>query len=82
VAAYDQDQFEEADLHFTKAYGLSPAFEVLYNIGQVKLALNRPADALKAFERYIEDGSAAAAKDASRSIQPKRRAEVEKEISA
>ena len=45
VAAFDERRFAEAGEEFEAAYRLSPAFVVLYNIGQVHVILGRSVEA-------------------------------------
>jgi tetratricopeptide (TPR) repeat protein len=59
VAAFNQRRFGEAAKEFQEAYQLSPHFSVLYNIGQVNVALGRPVEAVEAFERYLAEGGSA-----------------------
>jgi tetratricopeptide (TPR) repeat protein len=61
--------YDAALAEFSRAYELSPLFSVLYNIGQAEVALDRPAEAVQAFERYLAEGA--------ERIDPARRAEVE-----
>jgi hypothetical protein len=72
VAAFKEERFADAAVEFETAYRLSPAQVVLYNIGQVDVALGRSVEAVDAFERYLGDGAA--------TISAERRAEVEGEI--
>ena len=72
VTAFNGGRFAEAGLEFESAYKLSPAAVVLYNIGQVDVALGRSVEAVDAFERYLTDGAA--------TISAERRAEVRAEI--
>ena len=72
VAAFNEGRFAEAALEFESAYKLSPAPVVLYNIGQVDVALGRSVEAVDAFERYLADGAT--------TISAERRAEVQAEI--
>ena len=71
VAAFNARRFAEAAEAFAAAYQLSPAYPVLYNIGQVNVALGRSVEAVDAFERYLREGTA---------IQAERRREVEAEL--
>ena len=71
VAAFNARRFGEAGEEFATAYKLSPAFPVLYNIGQVNVALGRPVEAVEAFERYLREGT---------TVPTERRREVESEI--
>jgi len=72
LAAYADERFAEAADEFDQAYKLSPAFKLLYNIGQVDVALGRSVEAVDAFDRYLKQGAAA--------IPEKRRREVAAEI--
>jgi tetratricopeptide (TPR) repeat protein len=74
VAAFSDRRFGEAADEFEAAYRLSPAFAVLYNIGQVRIALGRSVEAVEAFEKYLDQGAG--------KIPPERRREVEREIEA
>lgn len=56
VAAFEQKRFGDADKEFREAYELSPAFAVLYNIGQVSVALGDSVAAVDAFEKFLEQG--------------------------
>lgn len=64
--------YEAALAEFQQAYRISPHFSVLYNIGQAELALDRPAAALDALQRYLAEGG--------EQIDSARRAEVESTI--
>lgn len=72
VRAFEERRFADAALEFESAYGLSPAWVVLYNLGSVYAALGRPVDSVDAFERYLADGGS--------KIDDVRRREVETEI--
>jgi tetratricopeptide (TPR) repeat protein len=72
VAAFDDRRYAEAADEFEAAYRLSPAFVVLYNIGQVDVILGRSVEAVDAFDKYLKQGAAA--------IPAERRREVEAEI--
>ena len=72
VAAFDDRRFAEAAEAFDTAYRLSPAYVVLYNIGQVDVILGRSVEAVDAFDRYLKQGASAVPAD--------RRREVEGEI--
>ena len=56
VAAFEQRRFGKAAREFQEAYQLSPHYSVLYNMGQVNVALGRPVEAVEAFERYLAQG--------------------------
>jgi hypothetical protein len=45
-----------AALEFQRAYAASPHYSVLYNLGQTYMLLGRPAEAVDAFQRYLEQG--------------------------
>jgi len=72
LALVDQSQFEQALDEFRSAYGASPQFAVLYNIGQTCIALGRPVDAVSALEQYLDEGKL--------EIPPERREQVEKQL--
>src|SRR6185369_15715263 len=72
VEAFKDKRFGEAADEFDAAYKLSPAFQVLYNIGQVSVALGRSVEAVDAFEGYLKQGGSA--------IPPARQREVQREI--
>ena len=72
VAAFDDRRFGEAAEEFDAAYKLWPAFVVLYNIGQVNVALGRSVEAVDAFDKYLKQGAS--------SVTAERRREVEGEI--
>lgn len=52
--AYDQGRFEDALQRFEQAYELSRRPALLYNIGQAADRLRHDAQALEAFEHYLE----------------------------
>jgi tetratricopeptide (TPR) repeat protein len=52
--AYLQERFEEAFKYFNAAYELSGRYELQYNIGQTADKLHRSAEALMAFERFLQ----------------------------
>jgi hypothetical protein len=56
LAASNEQRFGEAEGEFEKAYQLWPDFRVLYNIGKVRVALGRAAEAVDAFEAYLAKG--------------------------
>jgi hypothetical protein len=75
VAAFDERRFAEAADEFETAYRLSPAFVVLYNIGQVHVILGRSVEAVDAFDKYLKQGASAVSADRKREVQ----AEIEKQ---
>lgn len=56
MAASNDQRFAEAVREFEQAYELWPDFRVLYNIGKVRATLGRSAEAVAAFEAYLEKG--------------------------
>jgi hypothetical protein len=58
LSASNDQRFGEAAVEFEKAYELFPDFHVLYNIGKVRVALGRSAEAVDAFEAYLAKGGA------------------------
>jgi PEGA domain len=57
VAAFSDRRFAEAAEEFETAYRLSPAFVVLYNIGEVSVALGKSVEAVDAFDKYLKQGA-------------------------
>jgi tetratricopeptide (TPR) repeat protein len=53
-AAYEAGRYEEALTQFQRAHSLSGRNELLFNIGQSFDRLRRDADAIEAFERYLQ----------------------------
>ena len=76
LAAYGDERFAEAADEFDQAYKLSPAFKLLYNIGQVDAALGRSVEAVDAFDRYLKQGAAAIPEARRREVA----AEVDKQL--
>jgi len=72
IELFQEGDYRAALVEFKRANELAPNYNVLYNIGNVYFQLQDYANALVAFEKYLSDGGA--------SIDPKRRAEVEKDI--
>jgi len=56
VALFDEGKFADAADAFRRAYGLKPAWKLLYNIGQCEAAAKRHGLALEAFETYLSQG--------------------------
>ncbi|HVU50188.1 MAG TPA: PEGA domain-containing protein [Polyangia bacterium] len=56
LAASNEQRFGEAEVEFEKAYQLWPDFRVLYNIGKVRVALGRAAEAVDALQAYLAQG--------------------------
>jgi len=76
VAAFDDRRFGEAAEEFETAYRLSPAFVVLYNIGQVDVVLGRAVEAVDAFDRYLKQGASAIPENRQQEV----RQEIEKQL--
>jgi hypothetical protein len=72
VSAFNDHRYADAAEEFETAYRLSPAFVVLYDIGQVNVALGNPVEAVTAFDEYLKQGAS--------SIPASRRDEVQTEI--
>jgi tetratricopeptide (TPR) repeat protein len=69
VAAFKANRFSEAGTEFRTAYETLPAYAVLYNIGQVDVALGDAVGAVDAFEKYLKDGGNAVTKERRRAVQ-------------
>jgi len=72
VELFRDRRFGDAATEFEEAYRLSPAYVVLYNIGQVNAALGRSVEAIDAYEKYLKQGAA--------QISPERTQEVQGEL--
>ena len=72
VAAFEAGRTEEALGRFERAYALRPSYKILFNIAQAQAELGRLSNAIRTFEKYLQDGSD--------DITPGRRAKVEAEI--
>jgi hypothetical protein len=72
IELYQDNDPQSALIEFRRAYELAPAYQVLFNIGQVCFLLKDYAGALAAFEKYLAGGSNAIPAD--------RRARVEQDI--
>ncbi len=53
---FDRGEHLRALQAFNDAYAACPNFAVLYNIGQVQIALGRPVEAAATLSRYLHDG--------------------------
>src|SRR5688572_25093243 len=69
LALVTKGDFLSAVDAFESAYETSPHYAVLYNLGQAYAALGRSDQALRTFERFLEDGG--------ESIDPSRRGQVQ-----
>lgn len=56
IKLYEEGVYDAALVELTRAYELHPSFKVLYNIGQVRVALLDYAGAVEAFQRYLREG--------------------------
>jgi len=68
VAAFSDRRFAEAADEFDAAYRLSPAYVVLYNIGQVNAALGRSVEAVDAYEKYLKQGASSVTSERRQSV--------------
>ena len=57
IEAYEAHRLSEAAAEFRMAYELSPAYKVLYNIGQVSAALGDAVAAVNAYESIWNRGA-------------------------
>ncbi len=55
LAAVERADLDLALREFEAAYAARPHFSVLYNIGQARLGLGQPLQAVDAFERYLRE---------------------------
>jgi hypothetical protein len=72
VQLFDERRFGDALPEFERSYALYPAFGTLYNIGEVRVALGHPVEAVDAFERFLAQGG--------ESIPSEQRGRVEAEL--
>lgn len=72
IELFGEGDYRAALIEFRRAYELAPNYNVLYNIGNVYFQLQDYANALVSFEKYLAEGGA--------NIDPKRRADVDKDI--
>ncbi|MEW5741958.1 MAG: PEGA domain-containing protein [Myxococcota bacterium] len=72
VGLYKEGDYAAALTEFKAAYDAAPTWEVLYNIGLTERRLFKYGQAVKTFQRYLEEGGKKVPKD--------RRADVEKEL--
>ncbi len=56
VTLYEDGVYDAALAEFLRAYELNPSYKVLYNVGQVRMALQDHAGAMEAFQAYLRDG--------------------------
>jgi hypothetical protein len=72
VTYYGEADYSAALVEFNRAYEISPAWRVLFNIGQTHFQLHEYVEALGALRRFVAEGGEL--------IKPKRRAEVDAEL--
>jgi Tetratricopeptide repeat/PEGA domain len=56
VKLYEDGVYDAALVEFTRAYELNPSYKVLYNLAQVRLAMQDYAGASEVLERYLREG--------------------------
>lgn len=69
---FDHGRHAEALAEFKRAYGLSPSFRLLYNVGLCQVALGDSLAAVDAFSGYLREGG--------ERVPAERRAQVDAEI--
>lgn len=72
VELFDARRYAEALAEFKRAYALSPAFRIQYNIGLSQAALGDALGAVEAFSTYLREGGT--------KVDSSRRAQVDAEI--
>jgi hypothetical protein len=72
VQLYNETNFSAALVEFQRAYDIDPKYQVLYNIAETYYQLQDYANALKTYQRYLQEGG--------NKIAAKRRKDVETEI--
>jgi tetratricopeptide (TPR) repeat protein len=72
ISLYERGEFEKAVSEFERAYALRPSFKILYNLALAATELGRYAEAVRAYSRYLDQGSA--------SLEPERIAWVNNEL--
>lgn len=56
LSLYEDGVYDAALVELRRAYELRPSYKLLYNIGQVRLALKDYAGALETYRQYLRDG--------------------------
>jgi hypothetical protein len=56
VKLYEDGVYDAALAEFTRAYELNPSYKVLFNVGQVRVALQDYAGAVETFQSYLREG--------------------------
>lgn len=59
IELFDEGSYREAVIEFKRAYEIQPHYAVLYNLGQVYVALASAVEAVDALERYLVEGGSA-----------------------
>jgi hypothetical protein len=72
VELYKDNDFTAALVEFRRAYEIDPKYQVLYNIAESQYQLQDYANALRTFQKYLNEGG--------KKVSAKRRKDVEKEI--
>jgi hypothetical protein len=72
VELYKEGDYRGALVEFQRAYDISPKFQVLFNVAESHYQLQDYANAMKAFQKYLDEGGT--------QIPAKRRKDVESEI--
>jgi hypothetical protein len=70
----DGARYEDAYREFKEAYRISPSWKILGNLGLASLKLERNAEAIDAYEKYLAQGG--------KEIESNERAQVERDLSA
>lgn len=68
IALFNEGRLDAALPEFQAAYDIAPAYPVLYNLGRVYAALERPVEAAHALERYLAEGGDAIAAARQREV--------------
>jgi hypothetical protein len=72
VTLHKEGNYRAALIEFSKAQEIAPNYRVLYNVGQSSLEVHDYPAALRAFQRYLDEGGA--------QVAPARREEVTREV--
>ncbi|MET0343343.1 MAG: hypothetical protein ABW252_20200 [Polyangiales bacterium] len=74
LSLYEEGVYDAALVELRRAYDLRPTYKLLYNIGQVRVAMKDYAGALETFQQYLREGAS--------KVPSARRAAVEKDIAS
>lgn len=69
VELAEQGAYDQARAEFQRAYELRPHHSVLYNLGQVSVAMDRPLAAMEYLQRYLREGGGAVAAERRRAVE-------------